>query len=122
MGAAHYELRFNLGHNTGTMPTATEEMTVSLGGLFSETFIRTGIIPVFEHHTFQIPVVVPSSARLIFDHLGGDNEGLIIDNVVLVRLNSAAAPEPTSLTLAIIGVAWFTVFLCLQRNKSCAIN
>ena len=64
------------------------EMTVSLGGIFSEDFdsnTPTGM------QTINAVVSSSETANLVFSHAGGDNTGLFIDNVVL-QSSSASVP------------------------------
>ena len=90
-----YLLEFDLG---GTTQTGDNVVTVSLGTLFTETFSLPNISGFgstpFTRITRAIPVASPTSGKLVFDHAGGDNYGLILDNVSL-----SAVPEPSSFVL-----------------------
>jgi hypothetical protein len=97
-----YQLQFNLGCGCGF---GNDSMLVTLGGDFSETFDATdaGASPNFNVITRPIQVTSAGSVSLVFDHAGGDNFGLVIDNVSLTRL----VPEPASfvlLSLSAIGL------------------
>src|SRR5262249_3546322 len=70
-----YQLTFSLGNSDGV-----NTATVSLGDVYSEPFTRTGALP-FETVTRTITVSAATTARLVFDHEGADNEGLLIDNI-----------------------------------------
>jgi hypothetical protein len=72
------------------------QMTVSLGSLFSNTFtdVDSGI------QTINTTVGALTSATLVFDHAGGDNQGLLIDNVNLSV--SAAVPFEFSPSLGLL--------------------
>ena len=85
--AGTYELRFDLGTNGGG-PATPNSARVTLGSLFDETFERIGTIPL-ESIVRTITVTHPTSAHLVFDHSGGDNAGLIIDNVKLTNQGPA---------------------------------
>ena len=47
-------------------------------------------------------LVSTSNARIVFDHLGGDNNGLLLDDVVLTGV--AVIPEPQSYALLLAGL------------------
>jgi hypothetical protein len=68
------------------MPRETPPNTilVSLGDAFQETITLNSYAPV-STYTRTIHVTAPTSAKLIFDHAGGDNHGLLLDNVGLER-------------------------------------
>jgi hypothetical protein len=96
-----YLLDFDLG---GSTRGETNSVVVSLGS-YSETFTLasdTGL----QHVTRAITVLGSMSSSLSFDHAGGDNLGLILDNV-----NVSAVPEPSTyaLLLAGLGLIGFSV-------------
>jgi hypothetical protein len=89
------ELKFDLA---GSQRGDTNSVTVSLGSLFSDVFTLNSSDP-FTTITRSFTVVSATSAELIFDHQGGDNIGLLLDNVKL-SVNrdtpTTSVPEPTS--------------------------
>jgi hypothetical protein len=89
------ELEFDLA---GSQRGDTNSVTVSLGSLFSDVFTLDSSDP-FTTFTRSITVGAATSAKLIFDHQGGDNIGLLLDNVKL-SINRdtppTSVPEPTS--------------------------
>jgi len=93
--APAYILQFDLG---GTTQTGDNEVTVSLGTVYSELFTLPNIpgfgATPFTRITRVIQIATPTSGRIVFDHAGGDNYGLILDNVSLT-----AVPEPSSFLL-----------------------
>ncbi len=94
-----YTLSFDLGNNLDFVGnTAPNLVDVSLGSAFMETFTRAGITPL-ETFTRTFTVDAPLQARLVFRQQGGDNQGAVLDNVLLVQ----QIPEPG--TLALWGVA-----------------
>jgi hypothetical protein len=97
----NYLLQFSLGNNAAT----DNSMTVTLGPDYSESFATTdaGLSPNMNLITRPIQVTVAGSVSLVFDHAGGDNFGLMIDDVSLTRV----VPEPASfvlLSLSAIGL------------------
>ena len=46
----------------------------------------------------------PQHTSLLFDHNGGDNIGLILDNISLTVESATAVPEPGTLGLLITGL------------------
>ncbi len=94
-----YTLKFDVA---GSQRGDTNTMTVSLGNLYREAFTLNSDVP-FETITRIITVDSATAARLVFDHAGGDNIGLLLDNVVLEKTSTSAqgrqllssAPETT---------------------------
>jgi WD40 repeat protein/predicted Ser/Thr protein kinase len=77
---ADYELRFDLAGSQGDDGNNT--VHVSLEDAFQEDFTLPGNAP-FRTITRTIKVNQLTSAKLVFDHDGGDNAGLHLDNVKL---------------------------------------
>jgi hypothetical protein len=99
-------LRFSIGNNdNGTPNTAT----VSLGSVFSEDFTRQGQ-PPFETIIRSITITTATTGRLVFDQAGGDNAGIVIDNVRLAKV-----PEPS--TFAMIALGFAGVVSMARRRK-----
>lgn len=97
-----YTLSFSLGTNG-----AGNSMLTSVGSVFSETFTtaQAGAQPTFATITRNFTVLSGTTGRIIFDHAGGDNGGLVLDNVTLTftAAGGAAAPEPGTLGLLLLG-------------------
>jgi hypothetical protein len=83
LAAGTYELRFDLGNNPGHPSPNT--MEVRLGTAYKESFTRQGKVPL-ETVIRTFSVATPTSGSLIFEHAGGDNGGLVLDNVRLTQL------------------------------------
>ena len=81
------ELMFDLAGSqfTASGLNVHNTVTVSLGSVFSEEFSKDFGDP-FETITREIALAAPTAATLIFDHAGGDNVGLLLDNVKLTQL------------------------------------
>jgi hypothetical protein len=86
-----YTLEFQLGLNGGF---GNDNMTVSLGSAFNEVFdaADAGASPNFVLISRTFPVASAGNVNLVFSHAGGDDFGLIIDDV-----NLTLVPEPTAL-------------------------
>lgn len=86
-----YKLEFQLGIIGGF---GNDQMTVSLDTAYSEVFdvSDAGTQPNFQTISRLIPVNSAGNVNLVFDHAGGDNFGLAIDDVSL-----ALVPEPSAL-------------------------
>lgn len=91
--------------NFPNLNSGSNEVTVSLGGLLNETFTKDFDTPL-ETISRTFNVNLATSASLVFDHNdnGGDNIGLILDNVQLSVEPSTSIPEPTmALSLLLVG-------------------
>lgn len=77
-----YTLTFDLAGMPRDMEANT--VVVSLGSLFSEQITLASYTPIVTF-TRIIRVTSPTTAKLVFDHQGGDDFGLLLDNVRLVR-------------------------------------
>ncbi|MBE9067686.1 hypothetical protein IQ260_13580 [Leptolyngbya cf. ectocarpi LEGE 11479] len=92
-------LNFDLAGNQ-RFPAPQDSVTVSLSNLFSETFSLPSSAPF---QTFTRTVQVPSlfNARLIFEHSGADQIGMLLDNVSVSVNSPPDTPtiSPTSVTI-----------------------
>ena len=85
-----YTLSFDLG---GSTRGDNNTVDVSLGGLYNETFTLASGFPLTNYQrTFNVGAA--TSANLSFDHHGGDNFGIILDNVALDSRDTSVVPEP----------------------------
>jgi len=102
LAPGNYTLSFTLGKNG----TSNETVLVNVGtALPAQTITHTGGgIPSPIPFAFTFNVAAATSGKIEFDHLGGDNAGLVLDNVKLVR-QAAVIPEPISLALFGFGLA-----------------
>lgn len=92
LAAGNYTLDFLLGGNHRQPPNDTVTLTVAVAGL-THVFTLSYDFPL---SPISIPFSVSSatSANIVFDHQGGDNIGIILDQV---SINSV--PEPSTLLL-----------------------
>jgi len=86
--SGEYRLEFDLA---GSPLSGPNTVTVSLGRAYSEDFTLAVKEP-FRTIARAIPVQTSTSTRLIFEHAGGDNQGLLLDNVKLTKV-SGETPE-----------------------------
>lgn len=85
LNPSNYKLQFDLA---GSQRGDTNTVTVRLGSVYSESFTLDSDVP-FTTITRNIPVSTASNGKLIFQHAGGDNIGLLLDNVKVERLVGA---------------------------------
>ena len=82
------QLMFDLAGSQRDLFVEPNTVTVSLstvgGSVFSEDFSKVYSDP-FETITRDIDFTEATAATLIFDHAGGDNVGLLLDNVKLIQ-------------------------------------
>ena len=83
-----YELNFAISGSQRS--TAVDIVTVSLGTAYSEVFTKSNTDP-FESVTRTLQVTTPIAGPITFDHAGGDNAGIILDNVSLSTIPLPAA-------------------------------
>lgn len=97
MAGMTYTLSFDLGGSARW--DGDNSVTVTLGD-FSETFTLAADAPL-TNFSRQISMSSDMTSSLVFDHAGGDNMGLILDNVTL----SAPVPEPETWAMLVAGLA-----------------
>jgi len=84
-----YELEFDLAGNPYGGPNT---VNVSLNKLYNKDFTLNKNEP-FKNISCQISVPNVTDCHLVFKHTGGDNVGIILDNVRLKKLSSATIEE-----------------------------
>ena len=104
-----YVLKFDLGTISGF---AADAMTVSLGTEYSEVFQEAdaGQPQTFNSISRAFQVNSPGSLSLVFDHQGGDDFGLVIDNVRLTLV-----PEPALFALCLSGGSMASLYFLRRR-------
>lgn len=103
-----YQLQFDLGDVSYSLMTgAPNDMQVALGSVYLETFVTDdAMIDEFVTITRTISVPEPVNVQLVFSHSGGDNHGMVIDNIALSRVGAAVpASSAWGLVLFILVIA-----------------
>ena len=112
-----YRLEFDLaGNQSGYWPTfEDDEVVVSVGDAFSELFTRdpgTGFLTF----TREFSVSEFMTGKISFDHAGGDNAGLYLDNVRFSQIGAlATVPAPSA---ALAGLALLSALGLTRRRRT----
>ena len=78
-----YRLEFDLAGNPLSGPNT---VAVRLGRVYNEVFTLNQKEP-FRKITRQLSVSATEEGKLVFQHAGGDDQGLLLDNIRLVKLS-----------------------------------
>jgi len=102
LAAGEYTLSFDISGNQRN--SVNDAMGVSLGGFFNEDFTRSGSLG-WETIVRTFTVTTETTNSITFNHAGGDNIGIMLDNVSLVSASSSATSvdEPAPLALLLLG-------------------
>ena len=95
LSAGDYKLSFDLAGNHRNDALETVTVQVGLGSLFGQNYSLNRIDP-FQTFVANITVAATGAYALSFEGLGGDNVGMLLDNV---KLETANVPEPTTMLL-----------------------
>lgn len=103
-----YEFSFWLKGNSRGGPADTVRMIVETNVTGGESFVLNSGDP-WQQYTRSFTLAAGQTVNLVFDHAGGDNVGILLDNV---RLSSV--PEPA--TVSLLGLAVAGAFLRRRRS------
>lgn len=107
----NYTLSFRLG---GSTRGDSNGVTVSVGSAFSEIFTLASSAPL-SLYTRQFTVSSATAAALSISNAGGDNLGLILDDVLFESSAPTSVPEPG--TLGLLGLALSGVGFARRRRN-----
>jgi hypothetical protein len=109
LAAGSYTFSFDISGNQRGY--SADSMTMTLGGFLNQTFTLTSSDP-WTTVTYNFTVSNTSSNYIVFNHAGGDNVGIMLDNVSLIQ--TSKVPEPSAMVLFGLGL----LGLAFVRRKS----
>jgi hypothetical protein len=102
----NYRLSFSYGRNLG-LGLTPESMRFGVTGNFADPFSLSlnqaipNLLPFSREFT-----ATSATGRIFFDHAGGDDAGIVLDNVLLESIDrTAVVPVPAALPLMLAGLA-----------------
>jgi hypothetical protein len=111
LAAGTYTLKFDLAGNRRNGSTESVTVQVNMGSLVNDVISLSQNAP-FTTYEYTFTVAAPTVVNLSFEGAGGDNIGMLLDNV------SVSIPEPG--TLALLGLGLVGAGLARRRAARCA--
>jgi hypothetical protein len=110
-----YELSFDLGDSG--IATNTMIYGINFASAAAADVLLPATAPSSQFTRFSLLFATPvaTSGRVVFDHQGGDNNGLLLDDVRV----AVAIPEPGTWGLLLAGLGLMG-FVARRRKKECA--
>jgi len=110
LAAGNYTLSFDISGNQRN--SADDSMEISLGGFLNETFSRASNAN-WETIVRTFTVASNTTDSITFNHAGGDNIGIMLDNV---SLTTTSVDEPA--TLALLGLGLLGLGAVRRKQKA----
>jgi hypothetical protein len=98
LSPGNYTLSFDISGNQ--RGAAADSFTLALGAFLNESFTLIATAP-WQTVTRSFTVMSAGSSNISFNHKGGDNIGIMLDNVLLSKVD---VPEPATLMLFLLGL------------------
>ena len=109
LAAGTYTFSFDISGNQRNH--WADSMTMTLGGFLNQSFSLASSAP-WTTQTYNFTVASATSNYIVFNHAGGDNIGIMLDNVSLKM--TSQVPEPSAFILLGLGL----LGLGLSRRKA----
>jgi len=109
LAAGTYSFSFDISGNQRGY--SQDAMTMTLGGFLNQSFSLSSSDP-WATKTYNFTVSNATANYIVFNHGGGDNVGILLDNVSLSLISEV--PEPSAMILLGLGL----LGLGLARRKS----
>ena len=113
LAAGTYTLQFDLAGNQRNGSTESVTVQVNMGSLVSDS-ISLAQNADFTTFQYTFSVAAPTVVNLSFEGAGGDNVGMLLDNV------SVSIPEPG--TLALLGLGLVGAGFARRRERRAALH